>query len=398
MRLLPSITAGLCFGKGIDSFTCPDLEIEEICSAECRVVYVDCRNDCIDQSCDAKCSSEYTLCLNNCPCSINCPDGCTGCDYYLCENSTPSTATSTTTKNSPVHVQVIGDTFGYPRTSYIFGLEGFKENRCIETPPRGAGGHYYMDYAAVAVLKGEVMVFGGKSDFRKIASLNECSFEELPQRLQRGFQTETGSLVAFNEQNVLLCFADDTNNNMCEKYDAESETSSLSVSNSRYPHRTACLGHIDGSPVAVAGFGYSTFDRKKVEQLTNDAWLALPSHPKDVSAHSCLNLENGLLTIGGWLDVLVDQVKYSKEIYLLRKNSWTLVGTLQKASGGHSTIMVSSGEIINVSGVNSPFNIEKLKWDGDHVTSTEVLFENNFFIYRPVLYESYRNACSATCE
>ena len=74
--------------------------------------------------------------------------------------------------------------------------------------------------------------------------------------------------------------------------------------------------------------------------------------------------------------------------------------------------MVSSGEIINVSGVNrfvsklwpiiqdysSPFNIEKLKWDGDHVTSTEVLFENNFFIYRPVLYESYRNACSATCE
>ena len=57
-----------------------------------------------------------------------------------------------------------------------------------------------MDYAAVAVLKGEVMVFGGKSDVKKIAILNGCSFEELPQRLQRGFQTETGSLVAFNEQ------------------------------------------------------------------------------------------------------------------------------------------------------------------------------------------------------
>ena len=113
----------------------------------------------------------------------------------------PSTATSTTTNDPPAHVQVIGDTFGYPRTSYIFDLEGFKENRCIETPPRGAGGHYYMDYAAVAILKGDVMVFGGKSDVKKIAVLDGCSFNELPQRLQRGFQTETGSLVAFNEQN-----------------------------------------------------------------------------------------------------------------------------------------------------------------------------------------------------
>ena len=121
--------------------------------------------------------------------------------FFLKSAKKPSTATSTTTTDSPVHVQVIGDTFGYPRTSYIFDLEGFKENRCIETPPRGAGGHYYMDYTGVAVLKGEVMVFGGRSDVRKIASLNECSFEELPQRLQRGFQTETGSLVAFNEQN-----------------------------------------------------------------------------------------------------------------------------------------------------------------------------------------------------
>ena len=65
-----------------------DLEIEEICTAECRVIYLSCRDDCVDQSCDAQCSSEYTLCLNNCPCSINCPDGCIGCDYYLCENST----------------------------------------------------------------------------------------------------------------------------------------------------------------------------------------------------------------------------------------------------------------------------------------------------------------------
>jgi len=200
-----------------------DLEIEEICTAECRVNYLSCRDDCVDQSCDAQCSSAYTLCLNNCPCSINCPDGCAGCDYYLCENSTeriwnnslfkinfpffyqsakkPSTAPSTITNDSPAHVQVIGDTFGYPRTSYIFDLEGFKEKRCIETPPRGAGGHYYMDYAAVALLKGEVMVFGGKSDVKKIAVLDECSFQELPRRLQRGFQTETGSLVAFNEHN-----------------------------------------------------------------------------------------------------------------------------------------------------------------------------------------------------
>lgn len=58
-----------------------------------------------------------------------------------------------------------------------------------------------MDYAAVAILKGDVMVFGGKSNVEKIAVLDGCSFHELPQRLQRGFQTETGSLVAFNEQN-----------------------------------------------------------------------------------------------------------------------------------------------------------------------------------------------------
>lgn len=150
-----------------------------------------------------------------------------------------------------------------------------------------------MDYAAVAILKGDVMVFGGKSDVKKIAVLDGCSFNELPQRLQRGFQTETGSLVAFNEQNgrvqekiqfkffsALLCFADDTNNNMCEKYDAVSGTSSVSVSNSRYPHRTACLGHLDGNPIAVAGFGYSTFDRKKVEQLTDGAWFGMANHPK----------------------------------------------------------------------------------------------------------------------
>ena len=58
-----------------------------------------------------------------------------------------------------------------------------------------------MDYAAVAVLNGDVMVFGGKSDVKKIAVLDKCSFQELPQRLQRGFQSETGSLVAFNDQN-----------------------------------------------------------------------------------------------------------------------------------------------------------------------------------------------------
>ena len=80
-------------------------------------------------------------------------------------------------------------------------LEGFKESRCIETPPRGTNGHYYMDFASLAVVGGESYVFGGKSDVRKIAKLEGCSFTELPNRLQRNFQTETGSLVAFDPKN-----------------------------------------------------------------------------------------------------------------------------------------------------------------------------------------------------
>jgi len=190
--------------------------------------------------------------------------------------------------------------------------------------------------AAFALVKGELHIFGGKSDGYKIARLNGCSLNELPARLNRRRDYGHAAVSTENGQKALVCFGNynfgDTRKS-CEIFDGSSTTTTFDA---EWTHRGGGLGLFKNQPATV---GCYATKHQKAETLSATGWTALPDFPFRISEHSLVGLDNGAMLLLGGRDW--GSESFQTWIWELKEDQWIRIGELSKPAYAGSAIYVS---------------------------------------------------------
>ena len=78
---------------------------------------------------------------------------------------------------------------------------GEREEKCVSSPP-GNGARGFIEGAGFAILNGQGYLFGGNTDYQKIATLDGCTFNPTPYRLLSKFESTYGSLLTINNKGL----------------------------------------------------------------------------------------------------------------------------------------------------------------------------------------------------
>ncbi|CAG5080403.1 Oidioi.mRNA.OKI2018_I69.PAR.g9576.t1.cds [Oikopleura dioica] len=99
---------------------------------------------------------------------------------------------------------------------------------------------------------------------------------------------------------------------------------------------------------------------------------------RKIYVHSCIGIYDGLMVMGGG-----NENAASKDIYLFRDSEWTVVGQLNEYHKYSSPKRIGN-TIFLVSG----YNVEKLEWDGEKISSAKVINITHIFgkFERPIVF------------
>ncbi|CBY12250.1 unnamed protein product [Oikopleura dioica] len=338
-----------------------DQEINNECLAVCDGEFFECTKNCENSECSRKCFEELDVCENSCPCGADCPTGCVDCpEHPLCEDECEDAQLNNNEyqiclneaiyeldfclKTCPPEIgchnscyenytQMLfmcpcieqeSDVFilvipYYVDESYLQSGDGSSQiSATINAPDNN-----YAENAAHALVNGKLHIFGGTSDDTKIARLDDCTLNELPVRLNEERNGGHAALSIENGIKALICFGPSgESRKTCEIFDG-SKTVSTFASDST--HRNGGLGLYKNQPTSV---GCGDEQHQKAEMLSfATGWISLPNHPKRVSEHSLVALENqSMLLIGGW-DSGNDGARQSG-IWQLKDENWNIIGKL----------------------------------------------------------------------
>ncbi|CBY14562.1 unnamed protein product [Oikopleura dioica] len=335
--------------------TCNDQEINNECLVVCDGEFFECTKNCENSECSRKCFEELDVCEKSCPCGADCPTGCVDCpehplcedecedaqlnneEYQICVNEaiyeldiclkscTPdidchnlcyasysqqlflcpcfgkettttttdvSTVTTTTTDLTPIEPS---DVFIlvipiYVDKSYLQSGDGSSQISAKINAPRND----YASEAAHALVNGKLHIFGGRYDDTKIARLDDCTLNELTVRLNEERDFGHAALSIENGKKALICFG---------KFQRHSQN------------------------LRPASVGCDSEQHQKAETLSTTGWIALPNHPKRISDHSLVGLENqSMLLIGGW--DYGNGGGLQSGIWQLKDENWNQIGEL----------------------------------------------------------------------
>ncbi|CAG5104187.1 Oidioi.mRNA.OKI2018_I69.chr1.g1135.t1.cds [Oikopleura dioica] len=424
--------------------SCPDSDLGEKCEEFCWDEYLACVEARSTSACERLCMIPYADCSRTCPCYEDCPDGCENCPNTICSCRSPETdnvyfqqcmkegsgrfndcITSCTANTTCLHEcsEVFQNESEYcpcmPKCpmgcsckdgykcqpyvtalcqnrpsnditsfNYIISADGsFKETRHYQSPFNGT--YPYLEWSGHAMLHGEHFFFGSRSDVsKKIAKLIGCTIQDSEKQLLQSFNGVDGSLVTITSgtDSVILCRGSSAH---CESFDGES---SRAISSTQINHRYACMAEYENVPIIIGGLSPSLTN--KVEILSSSGWEYSTSHPNNIQRQTCLSIENGVLTIGGYL---IDIGGLTKNVFLLRDDEWNFAGALQSFNDVGSSIHF--GDFFLAFGGNNDYNyVEKAIWDGQNVTSSTIINEHEGKCYRPILFESSPDACNDGCH
>ncbi|CBY14472.1 unnamed protein product [Oikopleura dioica] len=410
------------------------------CLAVCDAEYFDCSKNCENSDCLRKCAEEVIACENSCPCGADCPTGCVDCpkhplcadecedaqlnnnDYQIClnaaiyeldfclktcppeigchnscyENYTQmlflcpciEQQTTTTTEISTTTTQIIpiepSDVFilVIPRfvdESYLQSGDGSSQISATINAPEN---NYAYD-AAHALVNGKLHIFGGYSNGRKIARLDDCTLNQLTVRLNEQRSDGHAALSIEDGEKALICFGYSGDFlKTCDIFDGSTTVSTFSADST---HDDGGLGLYKNQPTSV---GCHNERHQKAETLSATGWISLPNHPKRISSHSLVALENqSLLLIGGR-----DSGNGAQSgIWQLKDENWNQIGELLQADYAGSAIYI--GRSIYYFGFSSKA-IERL----DFTEETEDLQKvaqigNSDYNFLPVLFQTVSNYC-----
>ncbi|CBY13573.1 unnamed protein product [Oikopleura dioica] len=357
MRFLLIIFINLAQASLRQRDSCNDQEINNECLAVCDAEYFNCSKNCENSDCLRKCAEEVISCENSCPCGADCPTGCVDCpehplcadkcedaqltnnDYKIClneaiyelgfclkicppeigchnssyENYTQMLVlctcieqeTTTTTQITPIEPN---DVFilvlpSYVDKSYLQSGDGSSQISATINAPENR----YASYAAHALVNGKLHIFGGQYNGKKIARFDDCTLNELTVRLNQDRYDGHAALSIENGKKALICFGwlGDFRKT-CEIFDP----ASVGCYNERH---------------------------QKAETLSATGWTALPDHPKRISRHSLVGLENQSMLLIGGLDSGND---FQSGIWQLKDENWNEIGKLLQGNYLGSAIYI----------------------------------------------------------
>ncbi|CBY13673.1 unnamed protein product [Oikopleura dioica] len=261
------------------------------------------------------------MCLKECPASAACHELCF--DIYSDKMATcPCMETETTSTSVPTTTEIVTtsnavSTTGatttpitpvkitpiepsdvsilvipyYVDESYLQSGDGSSQISATINAPD----NYYAHFTAHALVNGKLHIFGGSSDSKKIARLDDCSLNELTVRLYGDRNSGHAALSIENGLKALICFGTSSDNrNTCEIFDGSTTVSTFAAD---WTHKYGGLGLYKNQPASVGCFSE---EHQKAETLSASGWTSLPDHPKRISSHSLVGLENqSLLLLGG---------------------------------------------------------------------------------------------------
>jgi len=195
----------------------------------------------------------------------------------------------------------------------------------------------YADYAQSAVVQGKLHLFGGTTDFKKIARLDDCTIVELPYKLNFDVSADRASSLSMPDNSALICF--DINYKLCDIFTGSNVYTTYPT---LYSHHRGGLGFYNGQPITVGSFRPD--GRRKVETLSSTGWTSLGDSPMDNIGHSLIGVENDLLMIGGQSL----EGHYKQHIWRLRvpNNAWNQEQDLKQKVAWGSAIATGNSIFI----------------------------------------------------
>ncbi|CBY14280.1 unnamed protein product [Oikopleura dioica] len=315
---------------------------------------------------------ELDFCLKTCPPEIGCQNSCYE-NYtqmlFLCP---------CIEQESDVFILVIPV---YVEKSYLQSGDGSSQISATMNAPRND----YADYAAYALVNGKLHIFGGWSDRTKIARLDDCTLNELTSRLNEERVFGHAALSIENGKKAMICFGDsDDIRKTCEIFDGSTTVSTFAADST---HSYGGLGLYKNQPATV---GCNFEQHQKAETLSATGWTALPDHPKRISLHSLVALENqSMLLIGGYY---YNGGVSQSGIWQLKDENWNEIGELLQADYHGSAIYI--GRSVYYFGYSSKA-IERLDFneETEDLQNIEEIGNQPGSFYYPVLFQTVPNYC-----
>ncbi|CBY13446.1 unnamed protein product [Oikopleura dioica] len=183
----------------------------------------------------------------------------------------------------------------------------------------------------------------------------------------------------------LICFGfSDEIRRTCEIFDGSTTVSTFA---SNWTHTYGGLGLYKNQPASV---GCYDEEHQKAETLSASGWTSLPDHPKRISDHSLVALENeSMLLIGG-----VDRGNGGADqsgIWQLKNENWNEIGKLLQADYRGSAINI--GRSIYYFGYVSEA-IERLDFNkAEELQSVSKIGNQPGSSPYPVLFQTFSDYC-----
>ncbi|CBY15098.1 unnamed protein product [Oikopleura dioica] len=269
----------------------------------------------------------------------------------------------------------------YVDKSYLQSGDGSSQISATINAPE----NNYADYAAYALVNGKLHIFGGDSDSKKIARLDDCTLNELTVRLNEEREIGHAALSIENGTKALICFGWSREyHRTCEVFDGSTTVSTFSADSTHY---YGGLGLYKNQPTSV---GCWSERHQKAETLSATGWTALPDHPKRISVHSLVGLENqSLLLIGGrdW----GNDGGFQSGIWQLKDENWNQIGELLQADYYGSAIYI--GRSIYYFGYTSKA-IQRLDFnETEDLQNVAQIGNQPGNYYLPVLFQTVSDYC-----
>ncbi|CBY15940.1 unnamed protein product, partial [Oikopleura dioica] len=292
-----------------------------------------------------------------------------------------STVTTTTTDLTPISDVFILVIPIYVDKSYLQSGDGSSQISAKINAPRND----YASEAAHALVNGKLHIFGGRYDETKIARLDDCTLNELTVRLNEERDFGHAALSIENGKKALICFGKFNDiRKTCEIFDGLTTVSTFASDST---HRRGGLGLYKNQPASV---GCDSEQHQKAETLSTTGWIALPNHPKRISDHSLVGLENqSMLLIGGW--EYGNGGGLQSGIWQLKDENWNQIGELLQAEYYGSAIYI--GRSIYYFG-NVSNAIERLYFnEKEELQTVEEIGKQPSSFFFPVLFHTVSDYC-----
>ncbi|CBY14281.1 unnamed protein product [Oikopleura dioica] len=220
---------------------------------------------------------------------------------------------------------------------------------------------------------------------RLIARLDDCSLNELTVRLNEQRSSGHAALSIENGKKALICFGWTGDiRKTCEIFDGSTIVSTFASDST---HNRGGLGLYKNQPTSV---GYYDEQHQKAETLSATGWTALPNHPKRISGHSLVGLENqSMLLIGGKDYGNGNSVQSG--IWQLKDENWNEIGELLQADIYGSAIYI--GRSVYYFGFSSKA-IQRLDFtETEDLQTVELIGNQPGDYYVHVLFQTASNYC-----